>query len=226
MSEREHAAAPVNTAFDPGCRRRRPRGSFAAASAVAPIARAPASAPTRNITTKKSGAAGDITIVRPTAAAPTRRRVRVSLQVEMRRAGFSATTRQGIKNTSAPAGNVGARARRSTSQHGFRSGVSAASTPWLVRGRIGGRSDRPRSSVGPDPEYHYKEIRRRRRHHHRAADRRCTDQAAGAGAHGFQEVLVKGFVEEVVILCRGEEIARHARSYGCLLYTSDAADEE
>ena len=56
---------PVNTAFDPGCRRRRPRGSFAAASAVAPIARAPASAPTRNITTKKSGAAGDITIVRP-----------------------------------------------------------------------------------------------------------------------------------------------------------------
>jgi hypothetical protein len=43
--------------------------------------------------------------------------------------------------------------------------VSAASTPWLVRGRIGGRSDRPRSSVGPDPEYHYKEIRRRRRHH-------------------------------------------------------------
>ena len=32
-------------------------------------------------------------------------------------------------------------------------------------------------------------------------------------AHGFQEVLVKGFVEEVVILCRGEEIARHARSY-------------
>jgi hypothetical protein len=119
MSEREHAAA----------RRRRPRGSFAAASAVAPIARAPASAPTRNITTKKSGAAGDITIVRPTAAAPTRRRVRVSLQVEMRRAGFSATTSQGIKNTSAPAGNVGARARRSTSQHGFRSGVSAASTP-------------------------------------------------------------------------------------------------
>ena len=33
-------------------------------------------------------------------------------------------------------------------------------------------------------------------------------------AHGFQEVLVKGFVEQVVILCHGEEIARHARSYG------------
>ena len=38
--------------------------------------------------------------------------MRVSLQVEMRRAGFSATTRQGIKNTISPAGNVGERARR------------------------------------------------------------------------------------------------------------------
>ena len=168
-------------------------------------AAAAASAPTRNITTKESGAAGDITIVRPAAAAaPTRRRVRVSLQVEMRRAGLlghhpprdkehqlasrkcrsestprpqrrprpgislqrnpappatspscgqqqplhrpgggcgsvcrsrcaapdcSATTRQGIKNTSSPAGNVGARARRGRSQRGFRSGLSASSTP-------------------------------------------------------------------------------------------------
>jgi transposase len=33
-------------------------------------------------------------------------------------------------------------------------------------------------------------------------------------AFGFQDVLVKGFVEEVVILFRGEEIARHRRSYG------------
>jgi hypothetical protein len=33
-------------------------------------------------------------------------------------------------------------------------------------------------------------------------------------SNGFQDVLVKGFVEEVVILCRGEEIARHWRSYG------------
>ncbi len=34
-------------------------------------------------------------------------------------------------------------------------------------------------------------------------------------SYGFQEVLVKGFVEEVaIILCRGAEIARHARSYG------------
>jgi len=33
-------------------------------------------------------------------------------------------------------------------------------------------------------------------------------------AHGFQEVMVKGFVDQVVILCAGEEIARHPRSYG------------
>ena len=43
MSEKEHAADPVNAAFDPGRRRRRPRGSPAAASSVAPIARAPSS---------------------------------------------------------------------------------------------------------------------------------------------------------------------------------------
>ena len=33
-------------------------------------------------------------------------------------------------------------------------------------------------------------------------------------AHGFQAVVVKGFVEAVVILCDGVPIARHARSYG------------
>jgi transposase len=33
-------------------------------------------------------------------------------------------------------------------------------------------------------------------------------------AHGFQPVLVKGFVETVLILCEGEPVARHARSYG------------
>jgi len=32
--------------------------------------------------------------------------------------------------------------------------------------------------------------------------------------HGFQEVMVKGFVDQVVILCAGDEIARHQRSYG------------
>jgi len=59
---------PVNAAFDQGCRRRRPRSSAAAAASVA---RAPSSAPNRNITEKESGAAGDITIVRPAAAALT-----------------------------------------------------------------------------------------------------------------------------------------------------------
>jgi hypothetical protein len=29
-----------------------------------------------------------------------------------------------------------------------------------------------------------------------------------------QDVMVKGFVDQVVILCGGEEIARHQRSYG------------
>lgn len=33
-------------------------------------------------------------------------------------------------------------------------------------------------------------------------------------AYGFRDVLVKGFVDEVVIFCEGVEIARHARSYG------------
>ena len=33
-------------------------------------------------------------------------------------------------------------------------------------------------------------------------------------AYGFQDVVVKGFVAEVVILCGGKEIARHQRSYG------------
>ena len=32
--------------------------------------------------------------------------------------------------------------------------------------------------------------------------------------YGFRDVVVKGFVDEVVILCGGEEIARHPRCYG------------
>ncbi len=32
-------------------------------------------------------------------------------------------------------------------------------------------------------------------------------------AYGFREVIVKGFVDQVVILCAGQEIARHQRSY-------------
>ena len=71
---------PVNAAFDQGCRRRRPGSSAGAASSVAPIARAPASAPNRNITEKESGAAGDITIVRPAAAAPPRRTEQIEIR--------------------------------------------------------------------------------------------------------------------------------------------------
>jgi hypothetical protein len=33
-------------------------------------------------------------------------------------------------------------------------------------------------------------------------------------SHGFQEVMVKGVVDAVVILCAGDESARHQRSYG------------
>ena len=84
----------VNAAFDQGCRRRRPRTSTAAASSVAPIARAPSS-PRTGISLKESGAGA----------------VGEPRQVVMRRAGFSATTRKGIKNTSSPAGNVGERER-------------------------------------------------------------------------------------------------------------------
>jgi transposase len=39
--------------------------------------------------------------------------------------------------------------------------------------------------------------------------------------YGFQDVVVKGFVDEVVILCGGEEIARHARSYGTGVFVAD-----
>ena len=40
-------------------------------------------------------------------------------------------------------------------------------------------------------------------------------------AYGFRDVLVKGFVDEVVILCGGIEIARHTRSYGTGVFVSD-----
>jgi len=40
-------------------------------------------------------------------------------------------------------------------------------------------------------------------------------------AYGFQGVLVKGFVDQVVILCGGEEIARHQRSYGSGTFVFD-----
>ncbi len=40
-------------------------------------------------------------------------------------------------------------------------------------------------------------------------------------AYGFQDVMVKGFVAEVVIQCRGEAIARHPRSYGQGVFVFD-----
>ncbi len=42
---------------------------------------------------------------------------------------------------------------------------------------------------------------------------RCNDYSVPT-AYGFRDVVVKGFVDEVVILCAGEEIARHRRCYG------------
>ena len=39
--------------------------------------------------------------------------------------------------------------------------------------------------------------------------------------YGFQDVMVKGFVDEVVILCGGKEIARHARCYGEGVFVSN-----
>lgn len=41
---------------------------------------------------------------------------------------------------------------------------------------------------------------------------RCNDYSVPT-RYGFQEVVVKGFVDEVVILCGGKVIARHPRSY-------------
>jgi len=40
-------------------------------------------------------------------------------------------------------------------------------------------------------------------------------------AYGFQSVLVKGFVAEVVILCDGAQIARHVRDYGQGMFVYD-----
>ena len=40
-------------------------------------------------------------------------------------------------------------------------------------------------------------------------------------AYGFQDVLVKAFVDEVAILCGGREIARHPRCYGDGVFVFD-----
>ena len=39
--------------------------------------------------------------------------------------------------------------------------------------------------------------------------------------YGFQDVVVKGFVDRVVILCGGEEIARHPRCYGEAMFVAN-----
>src|ERR1039458_5368603 len=100
---------PVNAAFDQGGRRRRPRSSTAAAASFAPIARAPSAAPNRNITKWKSTA--------PPATSPSCGQQPLHHPGGPSRSSCaapesSATTRQGIKNTISPAGNVGERARR------------------------------------------------------------------------------------------------------------------
>ena len=105
----EHVPEPVNAAFDQGCRRRRPGSSAAAASSVAPIARAPSSAPNRNIT--------KVEIDAPPSTSPSCGQQPLHHPGGPSRSSCaapesSATTRQGIKNTISPARNVGERARR------------------------------------------------------------------------------------------------------------------
>ncbi len=49
---------------------------------------------------------------------------------------------------------------------------------------------------------------------------RCNDYSVPT-AYGFQDVLVKGFIDEVVILCGGTEVARHPRCYGEGVFVAD-----
>jgi len=49
---------------------------------------------------------------------------------------------------------------------------------------------------------------------------RCNDYSVPT-TYGFQDVMVKGFVDEVVILCGGREIARHPRCYGDGVFVAD-----
>lgn len=49
---------------------------------------------------------------------------------------------------------------------------------------------------------------------------RCNDYSVPT-SFGFRDVLVKGFVDEVVILCSGEVIARHPRTYGTGTFVFD-----
>jgi transposase len=49
---------------------------------------------------------------------------------------------------------------------------------------------------------------------------RCNDYSVPT-AYGFQDIIVKGFVDAVVILCGGREIARHVRSYAAGEFVAD-----
>ena len=49
---------------------------------------------------------------------------------------------------------------------------------------------------------------------------RCNDYSVPT-RHGFQDVVVKGFVDEVVILCGGRIVARHPRSYATGAFVAD-----
>ncbi len=49
---------------------------------------------------------------------------------------------------------------------------------------------------------------------------RCNDYSVPT-AFGFQDVMVKGFVDEVAILCGGREIAPHPRHYGEGFFAAD-----
>ena len=48
-----------------------------------------------------------------------------------------------------------------------------------------------------------------------------TNDYSVSTAYGFQDVMVKAFVDEVVILCGGREIARHPRCYGEGVFVSN-----
>jgi len=49
---------------------------------------------------------------------------------------------------------------------------------------------------------------------------RCNDYSVPT-RYGFQDVMVKGFVDEVVILCGGKIVARHLRSYADGAFVAD-----
>ena len=100
----------VNAAFDQGCRRRRPRSSTAAASSVAPIARAPSS-PRTGISLNRSAAAAPAGQVEQHRAA----------QAKLRRAGFLGHHPPRDKEHHRASRKCRRESTPQTSQRGFRS---------------------------------------------------------------------------------------------------------